>query len=353
MPRAPVTARAPVADRAGSIVPTATDQTLAALDRLAARGALVFANAIPLVVLLQFVLIPPVSAGHVAAVSAATAVYLPLHVRHVRYALRGARPSALPWTLATMTAAIVAVTPLLGAFWLYAFQALAASLLVSAPPRWSFPAVGCLLLLVGVWGHHLAYSVGAAQDIYLPAAVLDRAMTVFVLVWLLAALRRIQAARLALAEEALDAERRRVDDELRSTVGAQLEDVTGSGRRILTVLRSNSAAAEAELKSLVEGSRGALAEARRVIRRYKHVSSRVEVDTAASLLRAAGIDVRVELPEEPLPAALNEPARESLRGAVAQLLREGTDGPVVVRFLSAHGDLRVEAVAATSLGLSA
>ncbi len=307
-----------------------------------------FAGAIPLIVLLQFVLIPPVSAGHVAAVSAATAVYLPLHVRHVRHALAGARPSALPWTLATMTAVIVAVTPLVGAFWLYAFQAPAASVLVSAPPRRSFPAVGCLLALVGVWGHHLAYSVGAAQDIYLPAAVLDRAMTVFVLVWLVAALRRIQAARLALADEALDAERRRVDDELRSTVGAQLEDVVCSGQRILTVLRSDRTAAEAELPSLVEGSRGALAAARRVIRRYQRVSSRVEVDTAASLLRAAGINLRVELPEAPLPAALDEPARESLRGAVAALLREGADGPVVVRIASADGDLTVEAVVATS-----
>jgi hypothetical protein len=86
---------------------------------------------------------------------------------------------------------------------------------------------------VGIWAGHLGHEVGRAQGIYLPAAVLDRAMIVFVLVWLVGALRRVQSARLTLAEQALGAERRRVDVELGSTVGAQLEQVVLRGQRAL------------------------------------------------------------------------------------------------------------------------
>lgn len=311
-----------------------------AVSRLASVGAVGFSIAIPLLVLLSYASLPPYS-HHFPEALVATALYLPLHVRHVSSGLQGVRPRGLWWTLLAMAVVIVAFTPLLGAVWLYAFQALAASVLVTTRPRISFPALACILVAVGVWAGH--FSPQLAQDIFVPIAVLDRAMMIFVPVWLVGALRRTQSARLALAEEALEAERRQADDELGRTVGAQLDSVVRSGQRALETMRTNVQQAEEELESVVEGSRRTLTQARRLIGRYQQVSSRAELDKAASLLRAAGMEVRVVVPGEALPPALDESVRTSLRAAVAQLLAEGTTGLVVLKLGRENGAYTLDA----------
>jgi two-component system, NarL family, sensor histidine kinase DesK len=328
--RTPVILRIPAAYRAEAPVTPRSGLSVDALARLASVGALMLSVALPLVVLLAFAAGPSIS-HHFPEALAATAVYLPLHVRHVSFGLRGMRPPGLRWSLSAMAVAIAAPTPILGAYWLYAFHALAASLLVTMRPRISFPTLCVILAWVAAWANHLGQPlVGHAQDVYLPAAVLDRAMMVFVLVWLVQALRRIQSARRALAEEALEDERRRVDAELGETVGAQLDDVVRTGQRVLRTIASSVQEAERELESLVKGSRSALAEARRLTGRYQLVSTRSELDKAASLLRAAGMTVRLEVPDGALPPSLDEPLRSSLRATVARLLAAETTGDVVV-----------------------
>jgi signal transduction histidine kinase len=315
-----------------AIVAGSRGRSVDALARLGSLGALGFSIAIPLVVLLAFSSAQITSRHDFPQALLATALYLPLYVRHVHYGLRGVRPRALPLTLLAMAAVIVGFTPLLGVYWLYAFHALAASLLVTTRPRFSFPAVVLIMIGVGVWtSHHLAPGIGSAQDVYLPAAVLDRAATVFVLVWLVRALQRIQSARLALADAAVETERQRVDRELRSTVGARLEDVVRRGNHALLMLPLGVPEAENELASLVEMSRTTLAEARRLIGRYKRVSARAELEKAAALLRAAGIEVRVDVADEALPSALDAPTRSSLQAAVADLLTREAGGPLILR----------------------
>jgi two-component system, NarL family, sensor histidine kinase DesK len=341
--RTPVILRAAPAYRAEAPVAARSELGVDALGRLASLGALALAVALPLVVLLAFAVSPSIS-DHFPEALAATALYLPLHVRHVRFALRGMRPPGLHVSLPAMAVAIAAPAPMLGAYWLYAFHALAASVLVTTRSRIALPAVAAILAWVAVWANHFGSQVGHAQDVYLPAAVLDRAMMVFLLVWLVRALRRIQLARRALAEEVLEGERRRVDTELGATVGAQLEDVVRTGQRALRTLGSSVREAEAELVSLVEGSRGALMEARRLTGRYQLVSSRIELDKAASLLRAAGMRVRLEVPDDALPPWLDEPLRTSLRATVARLLAAETTSPVVLRLRHDGGAYSLEAL---------
>lgn len=327
LPGAAAPSTAPVAGRAEETGTAGRRPAADTLLRFAASGALTLSVAIPLLVLLLYVSVPPDSRHWWAAV-VATAVYLPLHVRHVAYGLRGVRPRFLPWTLVAMAVVITGFTPVLGADWLYSFQALAASLLVTIRPRLSFLALCGILAGVWIWAAELGANVAGA--IYYPVAVLDRSMMVFVLVWLVGALRRAQKARLALAAEALAAERARVDDELSVTVGEELEAVVRSGERGLRTMAAGSAGAETELRSLVEGSRGALADARRLISRYREVSARTELERAVALLRAAGIEARSDVRDEQLPPAFDEPLRASLRAAVARLLREEVQGPVVL-----------------------
>lgn len=333
------------------MVASRSGRTVEAIGRLASVGALGFSITIPVVVLLLFALLPPYS-HHFAVALAATAVYLPLHVRHVTYALRGVRPRGLPWTVLAMAVAIIAPTPVLGSPWLYAFHALAASLLITMRPRVSLPALACILVGVGIWGDHLSAGYVSrgdelAQGVYFGAAVLDRAMVVFVLVWLGRAVRRIQSMRRALAEQALQAERQRVDDELGATIGAQLERVVAQGQHALDAMRLGTKGAEEQLESLVQGSRSVLADARRLIARYKLVSSRAELEAAASLLRAAGMEVRMEVADEALPPVLDEPLRSSLRAAVAQLLADGATGIVELKVGNRDGASTFEAVPAS------
>lgn len=351
-PSAPVIGPNPGAYHPTAMVARRRGLAVDSVVRLASLGALAFSVAIPLVVLLYFAT-DPADSRHFPEALVATAVYLPLHVRHVRYGLRGAPPPGLPWTLLAMAIVIIAPTPLLGAYWLFAFHALAASLLVSLRPRVSFPALALILLAVGIWGHHFGSKVGAAEYVYLPAAVLDRAMTVFVLVWLVGALRRIQAARLALADEALEAERRRVDDELRATVGALLEDVVRHGDDALQTMGLDVREAPEELESLVEQSRRALAETRRLVGRYKLVPARLELENAASLLRAAGMQAIVDVADEELPPALDESLRSSLRAAVARSLADGANGPVALRIGHHDGAATLEVLPASKTEPSA
>jgi hypothetical protein len=88
-------------------------RTVEAVGRLASIVALGLSVALPLVVLLEFAAVPPDSRRFPEALIA-TGLYLPLHVRHVRYGLRGVRPRGLPWTLLAMTGVIVGFTPVLG-----------------------------------------------------------------------------------------------------------------------------------------------------------------------------------------------------------------------------------------------
>src|SRR5262249_56478907 len=83
------------------------------------------------------------------------------------------------------------------------------------------------------------------------------------------------------------------------------------------------AALEDELRALVEGSRRALAQARRTIRGYQRPSLRAELDTAAALLTAAGISTRLELPRGELPETLGAPPRAALCAAGGAPLRGG------------------------------
>jgi two-component system sensor histidine kinase DesK len=316
------------------------------LIRLASAGAITFSVAVPLVVVVLFFVTEP---HHLPEAAAATALYLPLHVRHVRYALREKRPRYLPLTLAAMTVIIVGATPLLGSNWFYAYSALVASILVSAPPRFSFPAVAGILVVVGVWAGGLVNGwgirlYGGGLAIYFPVGVAVRAATVFVLVWLVGALRRVQAARTALSKAALGAERDRIDVELRETVGAELEEIVVKGVRAQDAATRGSLNVEEDLESLVEGSRRTLANARRIVHRYKSVSAAAEIEKAALLLRAAGIEVTIEVTDKELPPTLDHSLRSALRVAVAELLTEESAGPVVLKLGCASGQFQLQTV---------
>jgi hypothetical protein len=347
-PAPPVAVRTPKAYRGVVVPPFVRERTADDFIRLASAGAIAFSIAVPLVTVVLFATFAA-DMPRFPEAALATALYLPFYVHHVRYGLRGERPRRLPLTLGAMTVIIVGFTPLLGAEWFYTYSAIVASVLVTTRPRFSFPAVACTLAAVGIWAAQLRNDAGiplfgGGQAVYFPFGVADRAAAVFILVWLVGALRRVQSARLALADVALESERGRVDIELSESVVSELDEVIIKGVHAEEAARRGSPKVEEELESLVKGSRLALANARRIIRQYTIASPAAELEKAALLLRSAGIEATIELPDVHLPATLDQSLRSALQVAVAQLLSEEAAGPVVLKLAFSNGHFQLETV---------
>src|SRR5918995_1032722 len=156
---------------------------------------------------------------------------------------------------------------------------------------------------------------------YFTLGVLLAGVPLAVVVGLVRTARQLEAARSALAQQAVIRERLRIDGELRQTVGAALEAITVQGDRAGALAGGDPPAAARELEALVGAARRAPAAARRMVTRYQEVSLRAELETTATLLAAAGIQTRLALPPEGLPDHLDPVARARLRRDLARLLR--------------------------------
>jgi two-component system, NarL family, sensor histidine kinase DesK len=178
--------------------------------------------------------------------------------------------------------------------------------------------------------------------------VIWQGASLFVLVWLLGATRRLQAARLALAEEAVAQERLRLDGELHRTLGAALETIVATGQQAAGLVRRDPAAAASALETLVERSRATLAEARRVVTSYQEVSLRAELDTAATLLLAGGVQTRLVLPPGDLPEKVDTASRSALQTAVTRLLRDGSVRHCTITVTQREGRVRLALRSGTS-----
>jgi two-component system, NarL family, sensor histidine kinase DesK len=318
---------------------SAAPQRSGLLLRLATAGVVGCNIGLPVIELARITAGWTPDPGHAVPALVATAGYLPLHVRHVWYAVHGARPPGGAWTLAAMALVIGGALPVVGTSWLTALPTLTVSVLIVVRPPWS------LLIAAGLVSTPAPLAVALGDGEWAPlytASVIWQGASLFVLVWLLGANRRLQAARLALAEEAVARERLRLDGELHRTLGAGLETIVATGQQAEGLVRRDPAAAQTALRALVEGSRATLAEARRTVTRFRDVPLRVELDTAATLLRAGGVQTRLALPPDGLPETVDAAARSALREAVTRLLRDGSVRQCVIVVTCQDGRARLE-----------
>ncbi|MFI9595961.1 hypothetical protein [Nonomuraea sp. NPDC052265] len=267
---------------------------------------------------------------------AATAAYLPLHLRHVWYAAHARRPPAGCWTFAAMAVIVLGVTPLAGNMWPRAYAGLVVSAVLVLPGPWSY--LFSVALVAAAAPVALLLDLPWRSASWPPFSVLCGGGALLLLVWLAAALTRLQAAREELAQQAVAQERRRIDDDLRRTLGGALESIAARGERAAAALTpgstpdsnpdsdpgsdpdSDPGLAE-ELGRLADDSRRTLAEARRRVRGYRQPSLRAELETAATLLSAAGVATRLELPRQGVPETIPPRPRAALRATVTRLLR--------------------------------
>jgi two-component system sensor histidine kinase DesK len=271
---------------------------------------------------------------------AATGAYLPLHLRHVWYAAHARRPPAGLWTFAAMAVVILGATPLAGNMWPRSYAALVVSALLVLPPPWSYTVYVAVAAAAAPVAHALGLPWTSAP--WLLFSVLAASAALLLLIWLPAALTRLQAARELLAQQAVAQERRRLDDDLRQSLGHALESIAArgeqAGRRLAGTVPEGLAE---ELAALADDSRRTLADARQRVRGYRRPSLRAELETTTTLLAAAGIETRLELPRGEIPDTIDPRSRAALRATVTRLLRADAVHSCTIT-VSRDGRLRLE-----------
>ena len=248
-----------------------------------------------------------------------TALMVPLLLLIVWPSMRGRAPAAPRATLAAMVVVAVVGTAWTGPEWSAVYGSLGLAVLLVVPSPWSWVAfaviVGSVVPMTWAFG-----AVAASDQVTVPLEIC-RALAPYTMIRLIGLVRRLHAARASLAAKAVAQERLRVDEELRRTVGAGLADIASAGRTAAADVQ-DADRLEPGLRALVAHSRRTLSEARRLVTGFQRASLRSELDTAATLLCAGGIDATVGHVPDPLPDDANEQLRESLRSTTTQLLRD-------------------------------
>ena len=290
------------------------------------------ANILLTIVDVGWVVVNPALQGRVGTALLAAAVALPLHLRHVVFGLRGARPPAGNWTLAALALVNVLAVGALGDFWLLPFASLAVSILIVA--RWPWAAVLCAAVILSPLLLAAPPFLGQTPingALYYMLAIAWRAVTQFVPVRLVATIRRVAAAREELQARAVIQERHRIDAELQTGVGDKLQHIIARATTAQSTLRRDAMEAAAELGRLVADSRGALSEVRRLVAGYRSRSLDAEVRAAVALLEASGARVRVEIATDVARDLPGDGTRRVIHDTLFTALQTDPGGAWVVR----------------------
>jgi two-component system, NarL family, sensor histidine kinase DesK len=311
-------AAAPKKDRAPAIelAPVVTSDVV----RLFAGALVALTVGLSIIDVWQLAFIGP---GDLRAGILAASVTIPLHIRHLIYGVRGDRPPAGTWTLAIMATATFAGVFMGGTAFSREFAPLAVSIFIVVPGAWAFVLVGVLVIASVVIAGPVWYATIATPmpGFYVVFVIIWRTTTQIIPLRLLTLLRALDSMSQGLEARAVVQARLHIDSELRSNVGSVLQSIVARAERARKMVKTDPTGAIAELRQLAGESRGALAEARRVVAGYRVSSVRAELDAATALLEASGAAVRVVVADGITLDAPDTQARAIIRAALAEALR--------------------------------
>ncbi|HYH25459.1 MAG TPA: histidine kinase [Blastococcus sp.] len=227
--------------------------------RWATAGAVGISALLPVMELGRVAEVEPWNGLLVAAV--VVALCLPLHLRHVWYALHGRRAPRSGWSLAAMAALMGAADMVVSASWAYLLASLAVSVLLVVRPPWSLLLFGLTLGAVYLEGAEPAGASATVESgVYFLLTVTFRVVCLFAVIRLVAYVRELDRARHAVAQQAVEHHRAQVALQLTQSLGpdlqllgeraarlspptddrapSQIADVRDEGRRILGDVRS-------------------------------------------------------------------------------------------------------------------
>ncbi|NJP88940.1 hypothetical protein HCN51_05625 [Nonomuraea sp. FMUSA5-5] len=291
-------------------------------------------------------------AGDPLAGTVAFVLALCLSLRHSLAATRGGRPAGWPWTLAALVA--LANVPLwwFGSNW-QAFTgfALASMVMLLRGRPLLLAAIAQLLHnpvkeVIGML-HDDAYTVAQALLLgsYSLFSLVLYAGTLVGGARLVRLLHELEATRTELAATAVGEERVRVSRDLHDLLGQSLSAISLKGDLALRLLAKDAAAARAEVESLTGVARDALRDVRAITRDEHSVSLRTEIDGAAALLGAAGVDTRLDVADvPPLSGAAQSALAWAIREGTTNLLRHSDARTCTITLTRRQGTVRLEIV---------
>jgi two-component system, NarL family, sensor histidine kinase DesK len=154
----------------------------------------------------------------------------------------------------------------------------------------------------------------------------------------------LHATRVELAELAIGRERLRISRDLHDLLGQSLSAVSLKGELAKRLLGRDLRAAQAEIEDLTGVARDALRDMRAVTRDEHAASLRTEVDAAVGLLRAAGIEARIDLDTADLPPPMEQVFAWAVREGVTNMLRHSEARACSITCGRRDGIVRLELV---------
>ncbi len=206
------------------------------IPRLAGRAVLVVSALLAVVEVGRVGLTGSVTDIAVAIIAAA--VFMPLHLWHLSYGVRGERPPHSGPTLALIAVVNLAALIVIGQPWSFMLAVVATSALVVLRPPWSLAALAACVAApaIIVWAEPGSRLPTASTTTYLMYSVLFRAAIQFSVVWLVAAVHQLAASRTALAADAMLEERARLQREVRASLERHLGALRDASRRARAAL---------------------------------------------------------------------------------------------------------------------
>lgn len=251
-----------------------------------------------------------------------------LQLRHSLAAARHVRPRGWVWTLPAMY--VLVYLPM----WLFGWEvwegaqfcAVASTLMLLRGRVRVAGFIATVLLVVG--GELVISPLGSVFDaVYAVGYGLFSAVPPVILYLatrLVHVLTEVAAAQAELAETAVGRERLRLSRDLHDLFGQSLSAISLKGDLAVRLLPADPAAARAEAVGVTELARDTLRRMRAVTRAEHAVSLRAEVDSAATLLRTAG--VRTVLDVRPVSPGSEEIFAWAVREGVTNVLRHSDAG---------------------------
>src|SRR3954447_39189 len=184
------------------------------------------------------------SAADIAVAIVAAAVFMPLHLWHLSYGVRGEQPPHSGATLALIAAINLVALIVIGQPWSFMLAVVATSALIVLRPPWSLAALAaCIVapavIVVAEPGSRMPM---ASTTTYLMYSVLFRAVIQFAMVWLVAAVHQLAASRTALAADAVLQERAQLPHAVRASLERHLVALRDAGHRARAALGTQGVA---------------------------------------------------------------------------------------------------------------
>lgn len=163
--------------------------------------------------------------------------------------------------------------------------------------------------------------------------------------WLLRTCDELDRARAETARLAVADERLRFARDLHDLLGHSLSVIALKSELAGRLASSDPEGAAAELRDIESVTRQALAEVRAAVTGYRaEAGLGAELERARLALTAAGVDARVQVPDDALPAPVDELFAWTVREATTNVVRHASARHCTIRVRSAADGDRMEVV---------